>query len=347
MKRNLTAFERNFTALMRKLPWWRGAAVLGIGAGLLGASVVMQAPDQAETAAAVALETAEGSAALTGTGRPTTGAGLGPDWDLPNLDHPRIDYWVDRFQNVPDMREKFEGFLERGGEWAPMILERLEARGMPLDLLYLAMIESGFNPAAVSHARAVGIWQFMRPTGAEYGLAVDRAVDERRDPVRSTDAALDYLEKLHGRFGSWYLASAAYNTGQGRLSRIMRQQFGRERARSEQDYYRILNRLPAETRDYVPLMIAAARITKDPAAYGFEPMNLRPKQWEEITVPPATPLSLIAGQIGASVVEIRELNPHFLLDRTPNNRAYAVRLPVGSLPRLAGADFLMTPALGE
>jgi membrane-bound lytic murein transglycosylase D len=330
----------------RRLPWGRNASMLGLGVGLIGASVIINAGErprsetvQAGAEAAHAETTAATAAA--------TGAGLGPEWDLPNLDHPRIDYWVERFQHVPEMREKFEGFLERGAEWAPLLLERLEARGMPLDLLYLAMIESGFNPQAVSHASAVGIWQFMRPTGQQYGLAVDRAVDERRDPVRATEAALDYLEALHRRFGSWYLASAAYNTGQGRLSRIMRQQFGRERAHSEQDYYRILNRLPAETRDYVPLMIAAARITKNPAAYGFEPMQLAPKQWEEITVPPATSLHRIAEQVGTTVAEIRRLNPHFLLDRTPNNRVYPVRLPVGSAPRRAGADFVVDGALGE
>ncbi|HSJ26015.1 MAG TPA: lytic transglycosylase domain-containing protein [Longimicrobiales bacterium] len=331
----------------RTLPWRNGALVLGTGVALLGTSVAMRTTVPVPGDEASAPEVVAAAASHTQAGLPTTGAGLGPEWDLPNLDHERIDYWVDRFQNVPEMREKFEGFLERGAEWAPMILERLEARGMPLDLLYLAMIESGFNPEAVSHASAVGIWQFMRPTGAQYGLAVDRAVDERRDPVRATEAALDYLESLHRRFGSWYLASAAYNTGQGRLSRIMRQQFGRERARGEEDYYRILNRLPAETRDYVPLMIAAARITKEPARYGFEPMRLAPRQWEEITVPPATPLDRIAGLIGSTVADIRSLNPHFLLDRTPNNRDYAVRLPVGSVPRLAAAGFPGSTATAE
>jgi hypothetical protein len=151
----------------RKLPWKKSALALGLGAGLLGASMAMRTAEPAMTG--------DGGDGAGGGGRhvacghdglPTTGAGLGPEWDLPNLDHPRIDYWVDRFQNVPEMREKFEGFLERGAEWAPYILERLEARGMPLDLLYLAMIESGFNPQAVSHASAVGVWQFMRPTGA-------------------------------------------------------------------------------------------------------------------------------------------------------------------------------------
>jgi membrane-bound lytic murein transglycosylase D len=331
-----------------RLPRWaRGAAVGTAGVALIGASVVLRPAGEAAPGVPADAATAAAPAAAVATGLPTSGAGLGPEWDLPNLDHPRIDYWVDRFQNVPDMREKFEGFLERGASWAPLILERLEARGMPLDLLYLAMIESGFNPEATSHASAVGVWQFMRPTGVQYGLAVDRAVDERRDPVRATEAALDYLQSLHRRFGSWYLASAAYNTGQGRVSRIMRQQFGRERARSEEDYYRILTRLPAETRDYVPLMIAAARITKDPAAYGFAPMRLAPPEWDEIVAAPATPLSVIASYAGTTVAQLRALNPHFLLERTPNNRDYPVRVPTGSLPRLAGADFLAGGAFAD
>jgi membrane-bound lytic murein transglycosylase D len=324
--------------MKRRLPWARSAGTVGIGLGLIGASVWMRAPAPAEPGATEAFAAHAGPESAVAM--PASGAGLGPEWDLPNLDHPRIDFWVDRFQNVPEMREKFEGFLERGAEWAPHILARLEARGMPLDLLYLAMIESGFNPHAVSHARAVGLWQFMAPTGRQYGLAMDRAVDERRDPIRATEAALDYLQVLHRRFDSWYLAAAAYNSGEGRTGRAMRAQYGRERARSEQEYYRIWERLPAETRDYVPLMIAAARITKEPAKYGFEPMSLAPLQWDEVTVPPATPLQLIAERIGATVDDLRELNPHFLLDRTPNNREYAVRLPTGSLPRLAGADFL-------
>jgi membrane-bound lytic murein transglycosylase D len=323
---------------MQRVPAWLvRTGVVGAGVALVGASAVLRtgSGDVAGPAHEAGVEATVSVAATATGGLPRTGAGLGPEWDLPNLDHPRIDYWVDRFQNVPEMREKFEGFLERGGQWAPLILERLEARGMPLDLLYLAMIESGFNPVATSHASAVGIWQFMRPTGLDYGLAVDRAVDERRDPIRATEAALDYLQYLHRRFDSWYLASAAYNTGQGRVGRIMRQQYGRERARSEQEYYRIWSRLPAETRDYVPLMIAAARITKDPAAYGFQPMQMRPPQWDEVSVPPATPLDMIASHVGASLAEIRELNPHFLLDRTPNNRDYPVRVPAGTVGRLA------------
>lgn len=263
---------------------------------------------------------------------PEREGGFVATWDLPNLDHERVDYWVARFDTVPAMRKKFEEFLERAGRWAPPILERLEARGMPKDLVFLAMIESGFNPAARSRAKAAGVWQFIPETGKRYGLAIDRAVDERHDPIRATDAALDYLQDLHDRFNSWYLAAAAYNTGENRVGRIMMETFGREHAMTEADYYRIWDRLPSETRDYVPLMIAAARISKDRAAYGFDHVEpLDPIDWEEVVVPPATLLSSIADERGLTVSEIKTINPHLRIHRTPNDRDYAIRVPtVGS-----------------
>jgi membrane-bound lytic murein transglycosylase D len=321
--------------------WAKSAGIFTTGLVLVGMSVSLRAGggESGERAGAelpIAAATAAGAAG--GAAAQLSGAGLGPEWDLPNLDHPRVDFWIARFDTVPDMREKFQGFLDRGGAWTPHILAQLEARNMPLDLLYLAMIESGFQTEATSHASAVGVWQFIPATGLRFGLAIDRAVDERRDPVRSTEAALDYLEFLHRRFGSWYLAAAAYNAGEGRIGRIMRQQYGRVHARSEQEYYRIWDRLPRETRDYVPLMIAAGRIAKDPEAFGFRPMNLEPREWEYVTFPPATPLARIAAGTGATLAEIRDLNPQFLLDRTPNNRDYAVRLPSGSGARLATAS---------
>ena len=308
-----------------------GAALVAVGFSVTASRErTVDAPAEAVLTESTVVTAAPAAAAAS-----RVNAGLGPEWDLPNLDHPRIDYWVNRFQTVPEMREKFQGFLDRGSTLAPHILERLRARGMPQDLLYLAMIESGFQVNATSHAAAVGVWQFIRETGERYGLEVDRAVDERRDPIRATEAALDYLSDLHDRFGSWYLAAAAYNSGEGRVSRAMRAEFGRERARSEQDYYRIWNRLPRETRDYVPLMIAAARITKDPEAYGFRPMEPQPMEWDQETFPPATQLSEIASLYGTTVSELKKLNPHFRLNRTPNDRDYTVRLPAGSVARYA------------
>jgi membrane-bound lytic murein transglycosylase D len=306
-----------------------GAALTALG--LWGAATVQPVEPAAPRAGAEVVAAALDEAVSPARGEyAADAAGLGAAWDLPNLDHPRVDYWVGRFDTVADMRKKFQGFLDRGGVWAPVILEKLEARGMPRDLLYLAMIESGFNPAAYSHASASGMWQFIAETGQRYGLDIDRAVDERRDPFRATDAALDYLEDLYDRFGSWYLAAAAYNTGENRVGRAMRAEFGREKARSEEDYYRIWDRLPKETRDYVPLMIAAARITKDPAAYGFEPMQLRELAWREVLVDPATPLQQLADRFSTTVDAIRDLNPHFRIHRTPNDRQYAVRIPLAA-----------------
>ncbi|HSH45140.1 MAG TPA: lytic transglycosylase domain-containing protein [Longimicrobiales bacterium] len=280
--------------------------------------------------------------------RETVAKSAGVQWDLPNLDHERVDYWVDRFTYNADMREKMEGFLERSGIYVPMLLEKLEERDMPRDLIYLAMIESGFEPTAYSHAAASGLWQFIAETGQRYGLDIDRAVDERNDPVKATDAALDYLQELHDRFDSWYLAAASYNTGEGRVSRIMRQTFGTEKASGEEDYYQIWSQLPRETRDYVPLMIAAGRIAKEPARYGFDHVKpLDPLEYDEVVVPPATQLGEIAQAAGISLDDLKRLNPHFKLNRTPNNRDYPVRLPTTALEQFASNWSVEMPAIAE
>jgi membrane-bound lytic murein transglycosylase D len=189
------------------------------------------------------------------------------EWDLANLDHRRVDSWVERFTS--DLKRSFSRYLQRMDTYAPMISAKLAQRDMPQDLIYLAMIESGFNPKAQSPAKASGLWQFIGETGRRYGLTVNRKVDERNNPAKATDAALSYLADLYDRFGSWYLAAAAYNTGENRVGRIMREMTGSERG-TDADYYKIASRLPQETRDYVPKLIAAARIAKEPAKYGFD-----------------------------------------------------------------------------
>ncbi len=190
-------------------------------------------------------------------------------WDLPNLDDPSVDSWIERFTTSPGMKRTLAIWLDRKTKYDNMISTKLAEREMPQDLIYLAMIESGFNPTAKSPAAAGGLWQFISETGQRYGLTVNGRVDERNHPDRATDAALSYLSDLHERFGSWYLAAAAYNTGENRVGRIMRETTGAERG-TDADYYAIASRLPKETRDYVPKMIAAARIAKEPAKYGFE-----------------------------------------------------------------------------
>jgi membrane-bound lytic murein transglycosylase D len=186
--------------------------------------------------------------------------------ELASLPHERVEYHVTRFTG--EKRAEFASYLERKQQYEPMIREKLRRRGMPEDLLYLAMIESGFNPEVRSLAEARGIWQLVADTARRYGLRVDEEADERNDPEKATDAALSYLAYLYNRFGSWYLAAAAYNTGENRVGRLMTEAFGRETG-TDEDYYRIWDQLPGETRDFVPAMVAAARIGKEPARYGF------------------------------------------------------------------------------
>jgi membrane-bound lytic murein transglycosylase D len=196
------------------------------------------------------------------------GSDASSSWDLANIDNARVDSWIKLFTTDPKVKSRFALWLDRKSTYEPMISAKLAERDMPQDLIYLAMIESGFNPKAQSPAKAGGLWQFISETGQRYGLTVNKRVDERNQPEKATDAALSYLSDLHDRFGSWYLAAAAYNTGENRVGRIMRSVTGSEKG-TDEDYYRISNLLPKETREYVPMMIAAGRISKQPAEYGF------------------------------------------------------------------------------
>ena len=315
----------------------RRARYLALG-GLLGAAGIGSGKSQRfsfnPVAAAVSSVMAERGTELELT---TYRAGFHTnDWDLPNVDNERVDFWVDRFQNVPEMREKMEGFLERSGRYVPMISEKLAQRGMPQDLVFLAMIESGFQPAAASHASAVGIWQFIPETARRHGLRVDRVVDERRDPERATDAALEYLSTLYERFGSWYLAAAAYNSGENRVARVLRETIGTERASGEAAYYEISGRLPAETRDYVPLMMAAARIVKDLEGHGFDHVIPDgPEVFDEVLAEPNLELADLAERSGVPLQALQDLNPHLIKGRTPSDATYPVRVPVGASSRVA------------
>lgn len=318
--------------LSRSRSWWAAAGLAGVvGVG----GVVGIRPGDRTAAEAMALAGADGTSARAVIEAVSPGdanaLGVSTRWDLPNLDHPRVDYWVARFSEDPDMREKFEGFLRRSGWFREMIARELAERGMPQDLFYLSMIESGFQPRAFSTAKASGLWQFISETGQRYGLSIDGYVDERNHPERATGAALDYLQELHDRFDSWYLAAAAYNTGENRVARIMREELGTEKAPDEEAYYRIWDRLPRETRDYVPLMIAAARITKDPERYGFADVSPEePLEFEEVVTDAAMTFEQIARAAGVELDEIRLLNPYLRNGRTPGNRRVVVRLPAGS-----------------
>jgi membrane-bound lytic murein transglycosylase D len=210
-------------------------------------------------ASALALRTASSQ---VGAGVP---AASGLDLDV---QHQQVDSWVHRFST--SLKGDFQLSLNRMDKYDDMILAKLDERKMPRELIYLAMIESNFNPTAKSRVKAVGMWQFMSATARQYGLAVGRHVDERKDPEKATDAALTYLSKLHDRFGSWYLAAAAYNSGQGTVSKAMRKVLGRTTG-TDEDFFRIAKALPKETRDYVPKLIASAKVGSDPVRYGLEP----------------------------------------------------------------------------
>ncbi len=250
------------------------------------------------------------------------------DWDLPSDRNERIDFFIDFLsgQRHEDMRE----WLERVGMYGPMIRAELRARDMPEDLLFLALIESGFDSNAYSPAHAVGVWQFISETGQRYGLEVSRYVDERRDPVKSTAAALTYLQQMHDRFDSWFLASAGYNTGENRVGRIMREVTGSELG-TDADYWRIADRLPRETRDYVPLMIAAAHIAKNPEAHGFLDLQFQePLRFATVQVPGGTALADVAEAAGVPLDGVVYLNAHLVLQQTPPGRAWDVRIPEGA-----------------
>ncbi len=245
----------------------------------------------------------------------------------------RVQYWIDRF--LTTQRRSFEIYLAREGIYGEMIRGKLRERGMPEDLLYLAMMESGLSPDAVSPVAAAGVWQFMRATAEERGLRIDAYVDERRDPVRATDAALDYLEYLHDRFDSWYLAAAAYNAGPGRVAGVLRRHSAR-RGGDEQLYWDILHMLPRETQDYVPKLLAARVIAGDPGAFGLSVELLAPYRFERVMVPGRTTLAAAAQALGADTRLLRELNPQLIRGITPPD-GYLLRVPVGESERLVMA----------
>jgi peptidoglycan lytic transglycosylase D len=237
-----------------------------------------------------------------------------------------------------DARDRFEIWLSRLGRYEGMIRERFRARGLPEDLTYLTLIESGLSNTAVSRARAVGMWQFMSSTGRLYGLQIDPWVDERRDPFKATDAAVNHLQDLVQRLGSVYLAAAAYNAGAGRIERAIRRLPGEVDSVDDQTFFQIADHrnVRRETRDYVPKLIAAALIAKQPARYGFTDIQrLPPLVFDEVSIPDATGLDVLAGLADTSVAAMLELNPQFVRGITPPGREVIVRVPRGTGAQVA------------
>jgi membrane-bound lytic murein transglycosylase D len=247
--------------------------------------------------------------------------------ELPLHVNARVERWMQLFQTT--RRREFAQLLEQSGVFSELIRARLRERNLPEELLYLAMIESGFSPWAVSRVSAVGVWQFMGPTAVQYGLRVDDYVDERRDPVRATDAALDYLEWLHAQFGSWYLAAAGYNAGPGRLQRVLAR-YAEGRTGDEDLYWEVLDHLPRETRNYVPRLVAATILAERAGEFGFAASEAEPYQYDLVFVPGLTALSRIAEALDSDGDVLRDLNPHLTRGVTPPSEMYGLRIPVGA-----------------
>ncbi len=256
----------------------------------------------------------------------------GPTYDIDIesfAERNRVRYYVDFF--LGPSRNRFTIWLGRLPRYEGMIRTQLRAAGVPEDLVYLGIIESGYSNTAVSRSNAVGMWQFIASTARNYGLTVNTWVDERRDPFKATEAAARHLADLYGLFGSWYLAAAAYNGGAGRVERGIRRLSGdsvSDETFFDLSAHRYLRR---ETRDYVPKLIAATIIAKDPLRYGFDSLPiLAPFVYDEVTVPDATGLDVIADLADTTVRAIIELNPHYVRGATPPRQASVVRVPRGS-----------------
>ena len=249
---------------------------------------------------------------------------LSAKYDIPVELNDAVISYIRFFQT--DAREPFSRWLGRSTRWLPTMRKLLEKEGVPLDLVYLSMIESGFNAYAYSFAKAAGLWQFMVGTSRRYGLVTDFWVDERRDPIRSTVAASKYLKDLEVRFhGNWYLAWAGYNAGEGKVERAIRRE-------STTDFWRMMSKgrtLRAETKHYVPKLIAAALIAKHPDRFGFRVEYEPPFEYDEAEIDGATDLRVLAKAAGTDVDTIRQLNPELRRFCTPPS-GWVVRLPKGS-----------------
>ena len=277
-------------------------------------------------------------------------------WDIDVTtwgDHERVQFYLSFFEEQAHPR--FQIWLERMPVYEPMIRQKLQAANMPTDLVYLALIESGFSNSAMSRTRAVGMWQFMPRTGKEYGLRIDSWVDERRDPVKATNAALEFLSDLYQRFGSYYLAAAAYNAGGGKISRGLKRIGATPRHHglasaslapdgeealtededegfSDADFFKLYDtrHIRRETKDYVPKLIAAARIAKEPQRYGFAPPPPpAPYPLDSLVVSGMTGLDVVADLADTSLTYIREINPQYLRLATPPGTTSVVRVPMG------------------
>jgi membrane-bound lytic murein transglycosylase D len=275
---------------------------------------------------------------------PIGGADGEPSWDIDVRSYEtfdRVRHYVKVFSGPS--RDRIADRLSAGTRFETMIRSKLLAGGLPEDMYYLALVESGFNPHAYSRAAAVGMWQFMTTTAKGMGLRVDWWIDERRDPVRSTDAAVRFLRGLNEQFGSMYLAAAAYNGGPGRIARgLNRYADDLEGTDPDEMFFTLAEKkyLRGETRNYVPQLIAVALVAKESDRYGVVIERREPFAYDSVRVAGRFPLAKLAEASGASLQQIQELNSHILRGMTPpmkNGDSILVRIPVGTRARFDSA----------
>jgi membrane-bound lytic murein transglycosylase D len=244
--------------------------------------------------------------------------------DVPNEYRYMVVKWLDYYQGRG--RPHMERYLERSGRYLPLMKDTLKSSGLPEDLVYIPLIESGFSPSARSHAGAVGYWQFIRGTGKRYGLLIDQMVDERQDPMKSSVAAASYLKGLYSLFGSWYLAIASYNVGENRIQRSVMTHLTRS-------FWELAHRraLPRETVDYVPKFIAACMIAREPAKYGFVNIDFNhPFAFEIIESEQPVDMQKLAMLMNIPFENIKNINQAYRTRIAVSIRGkIEIRVPVG------------------
>ncbi len=253
--------------------------------------------------------------------------------EIPLSTAAEVEAEIRRFQNQE--RSFFLSAYRRSGAYRPMIVELLREAGLPEELSWLPLVESGFNLKAFSPARALGLWQFIASTGYKFGLKRDEFVDERMDPEQSTLAAIAYLKELHGIFGDWQTALAAYNCGEGRVLRVISGQ----QMNYLDNFWDLYRNLPSETRRYVPRFLAMIRIIKEPEKYGFdlagEPLD-EPLAYEKVSIAKSMRLADIARRLGADEKDLERLNAELRLKKTPEKN-YSLKVPPGQAEPLLAA----------
>lgn len=242
---------------------------------------------------------------------------------IPTEVNEKVEQWLKYFQGSRG-RPHMERYLSRMTRYSTLMKRILKRNGLPEDLIYIALIESGFSSKATSHAAAVGYWQFIRGTGKRYGLEINTLVDERRDPVLSTQAAAEYYRSLYGEFNSWYLSMAAYNVGENRVRREINRNFTK-------DFWTLVKkrRLPKETMNYVPKYIAARMIGKNPEQYGFTNIEYeQPLEFELIRFDKPISLKVMAEKMNMEYEQLRILNPKFRGDIAPTKENGVLELKI-------------------